>query len=127
MVSLPAVDGRAPIHAFYSTRSWIEGNATKQLEDVASLPGVQAVAGMPDLHPGKYGPVGCSILAEQIHPQFAGSDVGCGMGLFQLDLAVRKLRLDRAAEQMRTLDGPWHGDAASALAEAGLAPTPFDA
>jgi len=127
MGNSPAVDGRAPIHVFYSTRSWIEGNATRQLQAVASLPGITAVAGMPDLHPGKYGPVGCTILAEQIHPQFVGSDIGCGMGLFQLDLAARKLRLDRAAERPRALDAAWEGNVASALAEAGLASTPFDA
>ena len=121
------MDGRAPIHTFYSTRSWIEGDATKQLEDVASLPGVRAVAGMPDLHPGKYGPVGCSVLADRIHPQLVGSDIGCGMGLFQLDLAVRKLRVDKAADRLRALDAPWQGDAAAALAETGLEPTPFDA
>src|SRR5688572_2698774 len=122
-----AVDGRAPIHTFYSTRSWIEGNARKQLEDIASLSGVKAVAGMPDLHPGKYGPVGCSILADRIHPQLVGSDIGCGMGLFQLDLAVRKLRIDKAAERLRALDGTWDGNPTAALAEAGLQPTPFDA
>jgi release factor H-coupled RctB family protein len=127
MGNSPAVGGRAPIHSFYSTRSWIEGNATKQLEDVASLAGVKAVAGMPDLHPGKYGPVGCSILADRIHPQLVGSDIGCGMGLFQLDLAVRKVRVDKAADRLRALDAPWVGDVAGAMAEAGLAPTPFDA
>ena len=121
------VDGRAPIHTFYSPRSWIEGNATQQLETVAALPGVKAVAGMPDLHPGKCGPVGCSILADRIHPQLVGSDIGCGMGLFQLDLAVRKLRVDKAAERLRALDGAWDGDPLRRLAEAGLAPTPFDA
>ena len=126
MGNSPAVGGRAPIHTFYSTRSWIEGNASKQLEDVASLSGVKAVAGMPDLHPGKYGPVGCSILADRIHPQLVGSDIGCGMGLFQLDLAVRKLRVDKAAGRLRALDGPWEGDVTGAVAEAGLAPTPFD-
>src|SRR5262245_57598560 len=127
MGNSPAVGGRAPIHTFYSTRSWIEGNATKQLEDVASLSGVKAVAAMPDLHPGKWGPVGCSILADRIHPELVGSDIGCGMGLFQLDLAVRKLRIDKAAERLRALDGAWDGDLAAALAVAGLASTPFDA
>ena len=126
MGNSPVVDGRAPVHAFYSTRSWIEGNATQQLEAVASLPGIKSVAGMPDLHPRKYGPVGCSILAEQIHPQFVGSDIGCGMGLFQLDLAARKLRVDKAAERLRALDAPWDGDVASVLTEAGSASTPFD-
>src|SRR5262249_54968242 len=122
-----AVDGRAPVHTFYSPRSWIEGNATRQLETVAALPGVKAVAAMPDLHPGKWGPVGCSILADRIYPQLVGSDIGCGMGLFQLDLAVRKLRIDKAAERLRALDGAWDGDVGAALADAGLATTPFDA
>ena len=47
-------------------------------ESVADIPGIRAVAGMPDLHPGKYGPVGCAILADRIHPAFVGSDAGCG-------------------------------------------------
>ncbi len=122
----PKVDGRAPIHIFASTKSWIEGNATLQLEQVAGLPGVHTVAAMPDLHPGKYGPVGCAILADRIHPQLVGSDIGCGMGLFQLDIAARKLRLDQLAERLHTLDQRWDGDAAGYLAEAGLAATAFD-
>ena len=82
---------------------------------------------MPDLHPGKYGPVGCSILADRIHPQFVGSDIGCGMGLFALDVPVRKLRLDKVAERMRALEGPWDGDAPDVLAQAGLSGIGFDA
>lgn len=98
----------------------------QQLEEVASLPGVKAVAGMPDLHAGKYGPVGCSILSDRIHPQLVGSDIGCGMGLFQLDLPLRKINIDKVASRLRVLDGPWDGDAAAAIAEAGLAPTLYD-
>src|SRR5262249_10510573 len=64
---------------------------------------------MPDLHPRKYGPVGCSILADRIHPPLIGSHIGCGRGLFQLDLAVRKLRVDKAAGYLRALDVPWEG------------------
>src|SRR5262249_54543998 len=127
MGNSPAVGGRAPVHAFYSSRSWIEGKAVQQLEDVASLAGIKAIAGMPDLHPGKYGPVGRSILEEHLHPQFAGSAIGCGMGLFQLDLAVRKLRLDKAADRLRALDVPWDGDIVAARAGAGLQSTSFDA
>lgn len=121
------VDGRAPVHIFASSRSWIEGNATLQLEHVAGLPGVQALAAMPDLHPGKYGPVGCAILADRIHPQLVGSDIGCGMGLFELDVAPRKLRLDHLAERMQALDRPWDGDVENTLADAGLGATIFDA
>src|SRR5215470_6074164 len=123
MGTAPAVDGRAPVHTFYSTKSWIEGNATQQLETVARLPGVTAVAGMPDLHPGKYGPVGCSVLSANLHPPLVGSDIGCGMGLFRLDLGVRKLRVDKAADRLRTLDGPWEGDTGTALEAAGLEST----
>jgi len=127
MGTSPEVDGRAPIHVFASSKSWIEGNATLQLDHVAGLAGVRAVAAMPDLHPGKYGPVGCAILAERIHPQLVGSDIGCGMGLFALDIAARKLRLDQLAERLGALDHPWDGDVDSVLADAGLHATAFDA
>ena len=33
--------------------TWIEGKAIQQLETTARLPGMQRVAGMPDLHPGR--------------------------------------------------------------------------
>ncbi|WP_249166364.1 hypothetical protein [Bradyrhizobium sp. JYMT SZCCT0428] len=32
MGTFPKMDGRAPIHVFASSKSWIEGNATLQLE-----------------------------------------------------------------------------------------------
>ena len=127
MGTTPTVDGRAPIHVFASSKSWIEGNATHQLEHVAGLAGVQAVAAMPDLHPGKYGPVGCAMLADRIYPQLVGSDIGCGMGLFQLDIAARKLKLERLAERLHTLDQPWDGDVTAALAGSGIEATAFDA
>jgi release factor H-coupled RctB family protein len=122
-----AVGGCAPVHTFFSAKTWIEGKAVQQLESVASLPGVTAVAAMPDLHPGKYGPVGCAILANAVHPHFVGSDIGCGMGLFQLDAPVRKFRADKIAARLRELDEPWDGDAAAALESAGLPSSPFDA
>ena len=122
----PTVDGRAPIHAFYSSNCWIEGAAVRQLETVAAMPGIRAVAGMPDLHPGKFGPVGCAILADRIHPAFVGSDAGCGMALFALDTPVRKLRVDKAAERLRDIERPYDGDIASEIEAAGLAPSAFD-
>src|SRR5215467_1024734 len=120
------VDGRAPVHTFYSAKSWVEGKAVQQLDLVASLPGVKAVAAMPDLHPGKYGPVGCAILAENVHPHLVGSDIGCGMALFQLDVPFHKLRIDKIASRLAGLDEPWEGDIRAARESAGLSPTPFD-
>ncbi|UVO28707.1 RNA ligase RtcB family protein [Bradyrhizobium arachidis] len=126
MGKLPIVDGRAPIHAFYSSRSWIEGAAVRQLESVAAISGVRAVAGMPDLHPGKFGPVGCAILADRIHPAFVGSDAGCGMALFALDLPARKLRVEKAAERLRKIGRPYDGDIAGEIEAAELPPSDFD-
>src|SRR5882724_11337771 len=125
MGTSPKVDGCAPIHVFASSKSWIEGNATLQLEQVAGLPGIQAVAAMPDLHPGKYGPVGCAILSDCVYPQFVGSDIGCGMGPFELDIAVRKLRLDRLADRLHILDQQWQGDTTNRLAADGLGISAF--
>jgi len=121
------VDGRAPVHGFYSSSSWIEGAAVRQLETVADIDGVRAVAGMPDLHPGKFGPVGCAILADHIHPAFVGSDAGCGMALYQLDLATRRVRIDKAADRLREVATPHDGDIAGELAAQSLAPSDFDA
>jgi release factor H-coupled RctB family protein len=123
----PDAIGRAPIHAFYSHKAWIEGAAVDQLHKVAELADVRAVAAMPDLHPGKYGPVGCAILAERVHPEFVGSDIGCGMALFAFDESARKLRLDKAADRLRILGEPWDGDAVARVEEAGLAEAGFAA
>lgn len=120
-------DGMAPVRIFASSNAWIEGNARQQLNHVAGLPGVKAVAAMPDLHAGKYGPVGSAILADCVYPQLAGSDIGCGMGLYKLDAGARDLRLDRLADRLRALDAPWEGEPARRFAGARLAPSEFDA
>uniref|UniRef100_UPI0023A83A2E RtcB family protein n=1 Tax=Thioclava electrotropha TaxID=1549850 RepID=UPI0023A83A2E len=118
----PADAVPASVHTFYSEASWIEGAAVDQLHHVAGLDGVRAVAAFPDLHPGKYGPVGSAILSERIYPPLIGNDIGCGMSLFALDLPARKLRLDKAAVKLRALEGLWDGDTAGRLIKAGLAP-----
>ena len=117
-----ADDASATVHHFYSQKSWIEGKATEQLEQVTRLRGVHAVAAFPDLHPGKFGPVGCAILSERLYPHLIGNDIGCGMSLFALDLEFRKLRLDKAAHKMRGLEGEWCGPSANRLASVSLPP-----
>ena len=119
--------GQAPVHLFASATSWIEGAAVDQLHQVAGQDTVSAVAGMPDLHPGKYGPVGCAIRASHVFPQFVGSDIGCGMALFRLDIAPRKLKLDVLEDRISGLDEPWDGDIGDLLQGAGLEASEFDA
>ena len=121
----PERTGRAPVHTFYSENAWIEGSAVDQLNQVADHPETISVAAMPDLHPGKYGPVGCAILSRTIRPELVGSDISCGMALFALDEPARRLRLDKAAERLRGLGESWDGDAQARLAQAGLAEAGF--
>ncbi|MBN9671334.1 RNA ligase RtcB family protein [Roseibium aggregatum] len=112
----------APIHRYYSKNSWIEGAAEDQLSLVAGMSGIASVAAFPDLHPGKYGPVGSAMMSDRIFPQLIGNDIGCGMSLFALDLPAHRLRLDKAAQKIRVLEEPWDGDAASRLKADDLPP-----
>ncbi len=118
----PADAGVAPIRTYFSADAWIEGAALDQLRTVAGLDGVMQVAAFPDLHPGKYGPVGCAVLADRLYPQLIGNDIGCGMALFALDLPAHKMRFDRAAERLRALEGAFPNDPAERLRAAGLNP-----
>jgi release factor H-coupled RctB family protein len=94
----------AEIRRFYSDRAWIEGAAERQLEEVASLDGMESVCAFPDVHPSKNGPVGIAAAATRLYPHLVGNDIGCGFDFFELDLEVRKLRLDKAEARLRSLD-----------------------
>ncbi|BAQ69519.1 release factor H-coupled RctB family protein [Rhodovulum sulfidophilum] len=112
---------RARISKFYNRATWIDGRAEEQLEQVAGWPGMMAVAGFPDLHPGRFGPVGAAFLADRIWPQLVGPDIGCGMALFRLDLPRRRFKLDKAARRLAVLeDGADPEQALEALDKAGL-------
>ena len=81
---------------------------------------MKAVAGFPDLHPGRHGPVGAAFLADRIWPQLVGPDIGCDMALWRLDLPRRRLKIDKAARRLRVLEDGADPDRA---AEVGLAGT----
>ena len=93
------------IQKFYSSSAWIEGKAEDQLTHLLNYPAVKRVAAFPDLHPGKYGPVGCAVLSKNIHPHLIGNDIGCGMSLFALDKGSKKLKVDKAAKRLQSLEG----------------------
>lgn len=125
----PPADPQSPsatVRVIASAKTWIEGEAVQQLGRTATLPGMLAAIGMPDLHPGKGTPIGAAFLtAGWIYPYLVGNDVGCGMTLWSTDLQQRKVKLDRLADRL-DLDGPWQGDIPAALSAAALAPTPHD-
>ncbi len=60
------------------------------------------------------------MLADRIYPQLIGNDIGCGMALFQLDLPVRKLKLEKALRRMRVLGEPADIDYGTRLEESEL-------
>ena len=110
---------RAPILTYYTPDAWIDGHAEQQLQHVATWQGMRQVAAFPDLHPGRHGPVGAAFLSDRLHPQLVGSDIGCGMAIFALDLPAHKLKLARAARRLERLEGP-DDDATNALQAADL-------
>jgi len=126
----PVASNAAPVRLFTSDKSWIEGAALEQLNTTARLPGMVHAAGFPDLHPGKGIAVGAAFVSRgQFYPTLAGNDIGCGMGLWALDMPARKLKLDKLAKHVHGLESPWDGDVApwcerfgfeASLADSGL-------
>lgn len=87
-----------------SEKNWIESDALMQLEHTASLPGMIKACGMPDIHPGKGGPVGASFLSRYIYPHLIGNDGGCGVGLFSTSLKRGKIKTDKWVKRLKDLE-----------------------
>ncbi|MGI9415508.1 MAG: RNA ligase RtcB family protein [Hyphomicrobiales bacterium] len=112
---------KSTVRLIASDDSWIEGEAVRQLEATARLDGMVAAVGMPDLHPGKGHPIGAAFLSRgRIYPYLVGNDIGCGMALWQSDLPVRKIKLDKFVKKLTGLDEPWDGDPADRLEARGV-------
>lgn len=111
------------ITRYYSDLSWIEGAAEQQLSQLLDVEGVDAVAAFPDLHPGKFGPVGVAIRSNRIHPAYVGNDIGCGMALFRLTMPERKLNIEKTAKRLRQLASDDWDAASDYLTAAGLPPS----
>ena len=117
----------SPVRLFASSKSWIEGEAVRQLYAMARLPGVRRIVGFPDLHPGKGAPVGAVIVTGgMIYPHLIGGDIGCGMALFRTNLVRRDAKLDRWAEKPFQLEHPWDEEIGGFLEEHGLDSGRFD-
>lgn len=115
------------IRLIASAKSWIEGEALRQLFATAKLEGMRLAVGLPDLHPDRGHPVGAAFVTEgMIYAYLVGNDIGCGMALFKTDLLRRKAKLDRWTDRLHDLEHPWEGDVRERLAEVGLASTRFD-
>ena len=104
----PDVAGSASVTVFASPSSWIESTAVEQCHQVAALDGLLHVAGMPDLHPGKGAPIGAAMTSTLLYPHLVGSDIGCGIAVFPVQL--RRAVPERLAVLFPDLDRPLHPD-----------------
>ncbi len=90
-----------------SKNTWIEGLAIQQLIKTSELSGMQRVAGMPDLHPGRGYPIGAAFFTEnKIYPALVGNDIGCGMSLWQTSAKASKVNLDKLASKFKHVEQP---------------------
>jgi release factor H-coupled RctB family protein len=79
---------------------------------------MKLAVGLPDLHPGRGNPIGAAFYSKGIfYPYLVGSDIGCGMGLWQSELKVRRIKRDRWVKKLGNLDEPWQGDRESFVKE----------
>ena len=100
-----------------SDATWMEDAAIAQLVTTSQLSGMQRVAGMPDLHPGRGYPVGAAFFSTgQFYPALVGNDIGCGMALWQTDLRASAIKLDKLEKRVGNIDGPM--DDTTAVADA---------
>src|SRR5947207_7962695 len=115
------------VHLIASPKSWIEGEAVRQLYATANLDGVRLAVGFTDLHPGRGTPVGAAFVTDDvIYPHVIGGDIGCGMALFKTNLLRREVKLDRWAALRFNLEHPSDEFVGEFLAEHDLESTEFD-
>ncbi len=92
----------ASVTVFASSGSWIESDAVTQCHQVAALDGMTHVAGMPDLHPGKGAPIGAAMASTVLYPNLVGSDIGCGIAVFPID--IKRAEPQRLVGRLPDLD-----------------------
>ena len=113
----------ADIRIIASGARQLDPLALDQLRQTAALDGIERVVGLPDLHAGQGIAVGAAFWSpDRVFPHLVGSDIGCGMALWETDLPLRKFKPDAAERKLNGLDEQWRGDRAGALSAAGLAP-----
>jgi len=113
-----------------SDATWMDDAAIAQLVTTSQLEGMQRVAGMPDLHPGRGYPVGAAFFSSnKFYPALVGNDIGCGMALWQTELRASAVQLDKLEKRVGNIDGPMHDThaVAQAMTDAGIHPTGCEA
>lgn len=124
---LPRSTSVPTVRLIASPKSWIEGEAVRQLYATAKLEGMKLAVGFPDIHPGRGTPVGAAFVTNDvIHPHVIGGDIGCGMGLFKTSMLRREMKLDRWVSLSFNLEHAWGEGVSDFLAVHDLDSTEFD-
>jgi release factor H-coupled RctB family protein len=111
-----AGNNKAKVRIVISDKNWLESSAIEQLKKTAELPGMCLGIGMPDLHPGKGQPIGAALIShDKVYPHLVGSDIGCGMGVWKLYVAKKRVKLDKWEKKLTGLDEAWEGNPAEWL------------
>ena len=71
----------------------VDAGSFEQLANISTLPGVQSVIGLPDIHYGYGAPIG-SVAAFDVNeggvsPGMCGFDINCGVRLLRTELSVK--------------------------------------
>ena len=113
---------QTPVVIIADHKTTPEGSAIQQLNRTAALAHIDAAAGMPDLHPGRGYPVGAAFYSRShLYPALIGADIGCGMSLWQSDLAARKTSADKLLRRIGELETPLGDDWLPHIAATGIA------
>lgn len=87
---------RAKARVIATPEVWLEGEAIRQLDQVAGEDDCVAAVGMPDLHPGPGIPIGAAFgFSRTVCPRLVGSDAGCGA----LVVGLGKVKLSSSLER----------------------------
>jgi release factor H-coupled RctB family protein len=124
-INARASEARAEVRMISSSKCWIDGAALGQLHQAARRPGMLLAVGLPDLHAGIGCPVGSAFMAAGVfYPDLIGTDIGCGIALWQSDLPAGKTgKIPRWADKLEDLEEPWEGDANAWLGAYGVQAT----
>ncbi len=110
-----------------SPRTWMNGEAVRQLHAAARWPGVRRAVGFPNLHAGRAQPAGLAVVTTgSIHPRLIGPDIGCGLTLFRTELAPGRALPDAWSRHPLDLERPPGACADELRSRHALAPTPCD-
>lgn len=108
---VPLRSGECKVRYISSSKNWMESEALQQLSKTSQLKGMCYAVGMPDLHPGRGNPIGAAFVSQGgIYPHLVGSDIGCGMGLWQLDVKPKRIKVDAWEKRLTGLDDPYEGE-----------------